>query len=259
MALDTQIAYWLGSMLDWVWNLTMQPAAHGRRAVSTIIAVSMWVTNVEGLTIHGDCLPEAAHWLARLAHFLRRCRLERSSPVPSTSVAAGLRERKKRAVKAALEQTALRLFMEKGYENTTVEEISEAVDVSTRTFFRYFATKDEVLFAHQAERLAALRGFFSERPADAPLADTVQAVVDFFAEDLEANADLLVVQATVYAEARLPAGIIRLRQDELIEAIAVGAWRRARSLRWHPTRRHATATMCAIELAARVVPGRPAG
>ena len=64
-------------------------------------------------------------------------------------------------MKTALEQTALRLFMEKGYENTTVEEISEAVDVSTRTFFRYFATKDEVLFAHQAERLAAIRTFFA--------------------------------------------------------------------------------------------------
>ena len=166
-------------------------------------------------------------------------------------MAAGLRERKKQAVKTALEQTALRLFMEKGYENTTVEEISEAVDVSTRTFFRYFATKDEVLFAHQAERLAAIRAFFSERPADAPLADTVRAVVEFFAEDLEANADLLVVQATVYAEARLPAGIIRLRQDELIEAIAVGlAPALGRSAGIRPVV-IATATMCAIELAAR--------
>jgi AcrR family transcriptional regulator len=166
-------------------------------------------------------------------------------------VAAGLRERKKQAVKTALEQTALRLFMEKGYENTTVEEISEAVDVSTRTFFRYFATKDEVLFAHQPERLAAIRAFFSARPADAPLADTVRAVVEFFAEDLEANADLLVVQATVYAEARLPAGIIRLRQDELIEAIAVGlAPALGRSAGIRPVV-IATATMCAIELAAR--------
>ena len=154
-------------------------------------------------------------------------------------------------MKTALEQTALRLFMEKGYENTTVEEISEAVDVSTRTFFRYFATKDEVLFAHQAERLAAIRAFFSERPADAPLADTVRAVVDFFAEDLATNADLLVVQATVYAEARLPAGIIRLRQDELIEAIAVGlAPALGRSAGIRPVV-IATATMCAIELAAR--------
>jgi AcrR family transcriptional regulator len=166
-------------------------------------------------------------------------------------VATGLRERKKQAVKAALEQTALRLFMEKGYENTTVEEISEAVDVSTRTFFRYFATKDEVLFAHQAERLAAIRTFFAERPAHEPPADTVRAVVDFFAEDLAANADLLVVQATVYREARLPAGIIRLRQDELIEAVAAGlAPGLGRSAGIRPVV-IATATMCAVELAAR--------
>jgi AcrR family transcriptional regulator len=166
-------------------------------------------------------------------------------------VAPGLRERKKQAVKTALEQTALRLFMEKGYENTTVEEISEAVDVSTRTFFRYFATKDEVLFAHQPERLAAIRALFAERPANEPLADTLRAIVELFAEDLTTNADLLVVQARVYAEARLPAGIIRLRQDELIEAIATGlAPRLGRSVGIRPVV-IATATMCAIELAAR--------
>jgi AcrR family transcriptional regulator len=166
-------------------------------------------------------------------------------------VATGLRERKKRAVKAALEQTALRLFMEKGYDETTVEDITEAVDVSTRTFFRYFATKDEVLFARQDERVAALRRFFAERPDGEPLAETVRALVDFFAEDFAANEELLVVQATVFAQSRLPAGIIRLRQDELIEAIAVGIaphLGRAPGIRPVIT---ATAIMCAIELAAR--------
>jgi AcrR family transcriptional regulator len=167
------------------------------------------------------------------------------------AVPTGLRERKKRAVRTALEQTALRLFMEKGYENTTVEEITESVDVSTRTFFRYFATKDEVLFAHQADRLASIRAFFTDRPANETLADTVRAIVDFFAEDLEANQELLVVQATVYSQARLPAGIIRLRQDELIEAIAAGLARKlGRGAGIRPVV-IATATMCAIELAAR--------
>jgi AcrR family transcriptional regulator len=163
----------------------------------------------------------------------------------------GLRERKKRAVKTALEQTALRLFMEKGYEHTTVEEITEAVDVSTRTFFRYFATKDEVLFAHQDERLAAVTAFFAERPATEAPAETLRAVVDFFADDFAVNVDLIIVQATVYSQARLPAGIIRLRQDELIEAIAAGlAPKLGRGAGIRPVV-IATATMCAIELAAR--------
>jgi AcrR family transcriptional regulator len=166
-------------------------------------------------------------------------------------VATGLRERKKLAVRTALEQTALRLFMEKGYDDTTVEEITEAVDVSTRTFFRYFATKDEVLFAHQEERIDALRTFFANRDQGEPLKDTVHDLVEFFADDFAENADLLVVQATVYRQARLPAGIIRLRQDELIEAIAAGLARHlGRSSGIRPVV-IATATMCAIELAAR--------
>ena len=202
---------------------------------------------VEGLPIHADCLPEGAP--PRRGHDLRGSHVPRTLParVPFRSaqragtldpVATGLRERKKQAVKTALEQTALRLFMEKGYENTTVEEISEAVDVSTRTFFRYFATKDEVLFAHQAERLAAIRTFFAERPAHEPPADTVRAVVDFFAEDLAANADLLVVQATVYARGPAagrhhPAAPGRADRGDRDRAGA-----RARSLRRHPTGRH---------------------
>ena len=120
-------------------------------------------------------------------------------------VATGLRERKKQAVKTALEQTALRLFMEKGYENTTVEEISEAVDVSTRTFFRYFATKDEVLFAHQAERLAAICRRSS--PSGRPMSQLPTRCVRWWTSSPRTSPptpDLLVVQATVYREARLP-------------------------------------------------------
>lgn len=166
-------------------------------------------------------------------------------------MATGLRERKKLAVRNALEQTALRLFMEKGYDDTTVEEITEAVDVSTRTFFRYFATKDEVLFAHQDARLDAIRTFFANRDHDEPLKSTVEALVEFFADDFAANADLLVVQATVYRQARLPAGIIRLRQDELIEAVAAGlATKLGRGSGIRPLV-IATAVMCAIEMAAR--------
>ena len=166
-------------------------------------------------------------------------------------MATGLRERKKLAVRTALEQTALRMFMEKGYDDTTVEEITEAVDVSTRTFFRYFATKDEVLFAHQDQRLAAIRAFFANRADSEPLSDTVRALVEFLADDFAANQELLIVQATVYRQARLPAGIIRLRQDEIIEAIAAGLARQlGRGSGIRPIV-IATATMCAIELAAR--------
>jgi len=72
-----------------------------------------------------------------------------------------LRERKKRLAEAAIEETALRLFLQRGYEQTSIQDIADAVLMSPRTFFRYFASKEEVLLgpmrAAQSEALRALQ------------------------------------------------------------------------------------------------------
>jgi AcrR family transcriptional regulator len=76
----------------------------------------------------------------------------------------GLRERKKARTRAQLQEHALRLFREQGYEQTTVEQIAEAAEVSPTTVYRYFATKAElVLYDDLDERMISA---FMRQPSD---------------------------------------------------------------------------------------------
>jgi AcrR family transcriptional regulator len=83
--------------------------------------------------------------------------------MPET-VRLGLRERKKAKTRAAIQEHALRLFRDQGYQATTVEQIADAAEVSPSTFFRYFPTKEDVVLHDELDPklLAALR----EQPAE---------------------------------------------------------------------------------------------
>ncbi|MEV6328719.1 TetR family transcriptional regulator [Streptomyces sp. NPDC051909] len=85
------------------------------------------------------------------------------------TTAPGLRERKKQRTRDTLIRAALELFTTQGYEQTTVDEIADTVDVSQRTFFRYFATKEDVALAVQQmveERF--VRALGERPPAEGP-------------------------------------------------------------------------------------------
>ncbi|GHG91027.1 TetR family transcriptional regulator [Streptomyces lanatus] len=90
-----------------------------------------------------------------------------------------LRERKKQRTRDALVRTALELFTTQGYDRTTVDDIAEAVDVSQRTFFRYFAGKEEAALAMEdmtvAHFVETVRG---RPPHEAPMEALRQSVLE---------------------------------------------------------------------------------
>ncbi|MEU0517785.1 helix-turn-helix domain-containing protein [Streptosporangium sp. NPDC006007] len=138
----------------------------------------------------------------------------------------GLRERKKLRTRRALTAAALRLFMEKGYEQTTVSEIAMTADVSTRTFFSYFASKEEVLLFNSRENLGRVLRTVAERRSGESAADllarAVGAVFDVVSADAEIEWEIASVNHLIMTVPSLRAHALLLlfdTQREMAEAL----------------------------------------
>lgn len=88
-----------------------------------------------------------------------------------------LRSQKQDLVRDAIYKTALGLFAENGYDDTTVEEVAQAAGVSRRSFFRYFASKDEVLARNVLEYGAALAEAVRSCPQELSSFEVLQRTV----------------------------------------------------------------------------------
>jgi AcrR family transcriptional regulator len=133
--------------------------------------------------------------------------------------AAGLRERKKQKTRETISQVALRLFAERGYEETTIADIAEAAEVSPRTVFAYFPTKEDIFFCDLPGELDRLAKALRERPEGAT---TLDALRDYVAT-LEFDDDSWLRKRIVAADENLRR-IERARfagfEDLLLESIA---------------------------------------
>jgi AcrR family transcriptional regulator len=100
-----------------------------------------------------------------------------------TSGQVGLRERKKRATRTLIADTALRLFAERGFDQTTVAEVAEAAGVSVKTVFNYFPAKEDLFFdrAEEIEQLW-LDAVGDHRPGEPLLAGLRRRVLSRFAD-----------------------------------------------------------------------------
>lgn len=87
----------------------------------------------------------------------------------SAAIDVGLRERKRRETRAALSLAAIRLCLQRGWENVTVDDIAAAANVSPRTFRNYFSTKAEAVAAAHLERMLRIADELRGRPSSEPL------------------------------------------------------------------------------------------
>ena len=104
-----------------------------------------------------------------------------------------LRERTRNAVRAQLAEAALKLFVEQGFEATTVEQIAASTGLSRRSFHRYFSSKEDVLgqwFTEMGQKIAAA---LEARPQDEPPWFALRRAFDGLIEGLSANSEALVM------------------------------------------------------------------
>jgi AcrR family transcriptional regulator len=105
-------------------------------------------------------------------------------------MSTGLRERKKLRTREQITEAAIALFADRGFEGTTVDDIAAAADVSRRTFFRYFARKEDVILAWKQETAQELRGALAVRPPDESPLDAVEGALTTLAGSYNARREL---------------------------------------------------------------------
>jgi AcrR family transcriptional regulator len=138
-----------------------------------------------------------------------------------------LRERQRAQVRADIRRAAFRLFIERGYDAVTTEEIATAAGVSPRTFFRHVPTKDELLLAPVRHGGAAIVGLLEARPAsESPDLALINAIItrtrSFGVADTEEWREALLVAPDLLGKLTVHLPADKERAEKLV-AVRMGA------------------------------------
>ena len=109
----------------------------------------------------------------------------------------GLRARKKQQRRQRIEAVAIDLFETRGFDHTTIDDIADRADISPRTFFYYFPTKEDVALADHASRLERITDVLVARPVGEAPWDALRASFLAVAADYESQRDLLIRRFTI--------------------------------------------------------------
>ncbi|GAT67758.1 tetR family transcriptional regulator [Planomonospora sphaerica] len=112
----------------------------------------------------------------------------------------GRRDRKKLETRAALERAALRLVAERGLADVTVEDIAGAVDVSSRTFFNYFPTKEDALIGGDPAAAADLRRKLVAVPSAVPTLEALRLVLRDAAVNIQEQREQWLLRLGVFEQ-----------------------------------------------------------
>jgi AcrR family transcriptional regulator len=112
----------------------------------------------------------------------------------------GLRERKKQQTREAIHRAAMRLFAERGFEATTIADIAAAADIAPRTFFSYFASKEEAVFPKFEMAFADFDRAMSERPEGTTALDVLRDWIARAAQTYMGDVDVARLEARLRRE-----------------------------------------------------------
>jgi AcrR family transcriptional regulator len=138
-----------------------------------------------------------------------------------TTVELGRRERKKLATRAALSEAAVALSLEHGVEHVTIEQIADAADVSLRTFFNYFSSKEEAVVAGDSARGDVLVELVRARPADESVMTALRTAMLEHVDDLAGDDQLDALRMMRRTPSLLPHQLAAYAERERALAVVI--------------------------------------